>query len=238
MKNKLVLDIHTHTLASGHAYGTIRENALAAKEKGLLGLGISDHAPGTPGTCDPIYFRNIKAVPRNLYGVEIFFGDENNVLDDGSMTLPDDILNLLDYNIVGIHGICYNDQGIEKNTDNLISCMKNPKTYFISHPDDGTWPLDYERLVLAAKENGVALEVNNSSVKGAWKKNCIENIHTYLKLCMKYQTNIFVGSDAHDPSAIGAFDEAIALLDEVNFDEELIINNSLEKFKNFIHYKG
>ena len=237
MKNKLVLDIHTHTLASGHAYGTIRENALAAKEKGLLGLGISDHAPGTPGTCDPIYFRNIKAVPRNLYGVEIFFGDENNVLDDGSMTLPDDILNLLDYNIVGIHGICYNDQGIEKNTDNLISCMKNPKTFFISHPDDGTWPLDYERLVLAAKENGVALEVNNSSVKGAWKKNCIENIHTYLKLCMKYQTNIFVGSDAHDPSAIGAFDEAIALLDEVNFDEELIINNSLEKFKNFINYK-
>ena len=47
---------------------------------------------------------------------------------------------------------------------------------------------------------------------------------------MKYQTNIFVGSDAHDPSAIGAFDEAIKLLDEMNFDEELIINNSLEKF--------
>ena len=50
MKNKLVLDLHTHTLASGHAYGTIRENALAAHEKGLAGLGVSEHAPGMPGT--------------------------------------------------------------------------------------------------------------------------------------------------------------------------------------------
>ena len=51
MKNKLLLDVHTHTLASGHAYGTVRENALGAKEKGLVGLGISEHGPGMPGTC-------------------------------------------------------------------------------------------------------------------------------------------------------------------------------------------
>ena len=44
MKNNLVLDIHTHTLASGHAYGTIREMARAASEKGLALLGVSEHA--------------------------------------------------------------------------------------------------------------------------------------------------------------------------------------------------
>ena len=41
-----ILDIHTHTIASGHAYGTIREMAQAANERGLLLLGLSDHAPG------------------------------------------------------------------------------------------------------------------------------------------------------------------------------------------------
>jgi putative hydrolase len=160
---------------------------------------------------------------------------ENSVLSDGTMTLADNILAMLDYNIVGIHGTCYEDQGIEKNTDNLIQCMANPKTFFVSHPDDGTWPLDYERLVPAAKRYGVALEVNNSTVRGGWKKNCIQNIHTYLDLCMNYRTNIVVGSDAHDPGQVGRFDEAIALLDEFGFDEELIINNSEEKFRAFIH---
>ena len=237
MKKKLVLDIHTHTIASGHAYGTIRENAQAAREKGLVGLGVSEHAPGVQGTCDPIYFTNLRAVPRNLYGVNIYYGVENNVLDDGTMTLPAFILNLLDYNIVGIHGTCYHDQGIEKNTDNLIECMSVPKTYFISHPDDGTFPLDYERLVLAAREYGVALELNNSHVRARWHRNCIANMHTYLDLCMKYRVSIFVGSDAHDPSQVGRFDEAIALLDEIGFDEDLIVNNSEEKFREFIHFR-
>ena len=236
MKNRIVVDLHTHTIASGHAYGTIRENALAAREKGLTGLGVSDHAPGIPGVSDPIYFTNLRAVPRQLYGVNIYYGVENNVLNDGTMSLNDRYLALLDYCIAGIHGTCYEDQGIEKNTENMIRCMENPKTFFLSHPDDGTWPLDYEILVPAAKRCGVALEVNNSSVRGAWKKNCIENIHTYLKLCMEYKTCIFVGSDAHDPSNIGRFDEAVALLDEIGFDEDLILNNSEEKFRQFIRY--
>ena len=42
------LDIHTHTIASGHAYGTIREMAAAAAERGLALLGMSEHGPGMP----------------------------------------------------------------------------------------------------------------------------------------------------------------------------------------------
>ncbi len=236
MKYKLVVDIHTHTVSSGHAYGTIRENALAAKEKGLKGMGISDHAPGMPGTCDPIHFLGLYVVPRTLYGVNIYFGVENNVLADGSMTLPENVLQSLDYGIVGIHDTCYEDQGIAKNTDNLIKCMEHPKIFFISHPDDGTFPLDYERLVLAAKKNEVALEVNDCTIREGWKKNCMDNIRTYLSLCMKYKTNIYVGSDAHDPSYIGCFSSAEKLLDEIGFDEELIVNNSEEKFRRFIHF--
>ena len=69
-------------------------------------------------------------------------------------------IDCLDYLIAGIHRPCYEDQGIEKNTDNLISCMKHPKVYFVSHPDDNHTPLNYDRLVKAAQEYHVALEVN------------------------------------------------------------------------------
>ena len=237
MKNKLILDLHTHTIASGHAYGTIRENALGAKEKGLVGLGISDHAPSVPGSIEPAYFVNLHAVPRTLYGVHIYYGVENNLKNDGSMSLDERILRWLDYNMVGIHGgHCYEDQGIVKNTDNLIKCMANPKTFFVSHPDDGWFPLDYTAVVQAAKEYGVALEVNSVHVKYPWRKDCLKNIRAYLKLCMKYKANIFVGSDAHDPSQIGDFDAAIALLDEIGFDEDLIVNNSEEKFRALIGF--
>ena len=56
---KLLLDIHTHTLASGHAYGTIREMAASAAEHGLQLLGISEHAPGIPGTIHLKHHKNI-----------------------------------------------------------------------------------------------------------------------------------------------------------------------------------
>ena len=48
------LDVHTHTIVSGHAYSTMQEMAREAAERGLKILGITEHAPGIPGTCDPI----------------------------------------------------------------------------------------------------------------------------------------------------------------------------------------
>jgi len=53
---KIIADIHMHTLASGHAYGTIREMAEAAKEQELALIGITEHAPGIPGTVNPFYY--------------------------------------------------------------------------------------------------------------------------------------------------------------------------------------
>lgn len=235
MKQPFVLDIHTHTLASGHAFGTIREMAQAASEQHIKLLGISEHAPGIPGTVDPIYFSTLYVVPRVLYGVEIIHGCEINVLNDGILSLEQKYIDRLDYAIVGIHEICYQDKGRQKNTENLISCMKHEKVFFVSHPDDDNTPLDYEQLVPAAKQYHVALEVNNNTFKRKHKrKNCIENYKKMLSLCMEYQSPIIVNSDAHDPSCVGDFSLAIKLLDEVGFDENLILNNSIEKFYNFI----
>lgn len=232
-----VLDIHTHSIASGHAFGTIREMAQAASEKNLALLGISEHAPGIPGTAHPIHFTNLTVVPRTLYGVHIVHGCEINVQNGGTLSLEQRYIDFLDYAIVGMHGNCYQNEGAKKNTENVISCMKNEKVHFVSHPDDGSLPLDYEMLVQGAKEYQVALEVNNSSIfKKAKRLNCIENYRTMLKFCMEYQSPIIVSSDAHDPSWVGEFSLARKLLEEVHFDEDLILNTDIRKWGEFIGY--
>lgn len=233
---KLIADIHMHTLASGHSYGTIREMVDGAVEKGLQLIGITEHAPGIPGTVNPIYFMNFTVVPKKIKGVEVIHGSEINVLNNGELSLEQKYINYLDYAIAGIHGLCYEDEGAKKNTENLISCMKNEKVHLVSHPDDDHTPLDYEDLVKAAKQYHVALELNNSSlVKKEQRLNCYENYKTMLDLCKQYQVPIVVDSDAHDPSAVGEFSLAIELLESLNFDENLILNNDVQKLKNFLN---
>ena len=66
---KAQLDVHTHSIASGHAYGTVTEMAKAASEKGLKLLGITEHTEGIPGTCSNFYFTNLGALPREMFFV-------------------------------------------------------------------------------------------------------------------------------------------------------------------------
>ena len=233
----LIADVHTHTIASGHAYGTIREMAQAAAEKHLQILGLTEHAPGIPGTVDPFYYMNLTVIPRILYGVHILHGCEINVLNGGTLSLEQRFIDKLDYCIAGIHGLCYRDEGPEGNTRNIASCMRHPKVKFISHPDDDHTPLDYEMLVRAAKETGTALEVNNSSLtKPEHRMNCFENYRRMLDLCRQLQVPVMVSSDAHDPSAVGYFDLALKLLDSVSFPEELVLNADADRLKSFLLY--
>lgn len=230
-----IADVHTHSILSGHAFGTVRELAAEAAARNLQILGVTEHGPGIPGTCNPIYFRNIVDAPRNLYGVEMLFGSETNVLNSGKVDLDEKHLKCLDYAIAGIHGLCYDDVGIARNTDNVVSCMAIPKVKFISHPDANNYPLDYKALVQGAKEYGCALELNNSSLRKPWlRPGCVENYQIMLPLCMEYGVPIIVNTDSHDPSQVGDFTLARAMLEELGFDENLILNNEADKLKAFL----
>ena len=231
----LIADLHTHSILSGHAFGTVRELAFEAAARNIKILGVTEHGPGIPGTCDPIYFRNFIDAPRNLYGVEMLYGSETNVLNSGEVDLDQRHLNYLDYAIAGIHGLCYEDVGIVKNTDNVVRCMENPKVKFISHPDANNFPLDYKALVEGAKQYHTALEVNNSSLrKPKLRPGCVENYEKMLPLCMEYGVNIIVNTDSHDPSQVGDFTLAMVLLERLEMNENLILNNDAEKLKAFL----
>ena len=56
------VDLHTHTIASGHAYSTIEAMIKAAEQKGIRLFGITEHAPEMPGTCSGLYFNNLRVL--------------------------------------------------------------------------------------------------------------------------------------------------------------------------------
>lgn len=229
------LDVHTHTLASGHAYGTITEMAKAAAEKGLKILGITEHTHYMPGTCDDLYFVNLRVVPREMFGVRLMLGAELNIMDyEGTLDLPEWIIDRLDLRIASIHGNLYQLGTIEQNTAAVLQVMKNPKIDIIGHPDDSNCPLDYEQLVRASKEYHTLLEINNNSLRTPSRRNVKENIMTILKLCEKYDTPVIMNSDAHFMTDIANTDHSMPVIEEAGFPKELIINNSADKFETYI----
>lgn len=121
------LDVHTHTIASGHAFSTLQEMVAAAAEKKIKLLGITEHAPTIPGTCAPIYFRNLHVVPRRISGVELMLGAEINILDTyGNLDMDENLMNRLDIRIAGIHAPYYKAGDISQNTESLIKVISNP----------------------------------------------------------------------------------------------------------------
>lgn len=231
------LDVHTHTIASGHAFSTLQEMVKAAAEKGLKLYGITEHSPGIPGTCDPIYFRNLHVVPRRMYGVELLLGAEINILDtEGNIDLDEKTLNVLDLRIAGIHSLCYKHGTCEENTQGMVRAIANPYIHIISHPGDGTAELDFLPIVLAAKEHHTLLEINNSSLKPSRNKVAARpNNLKILQLCKQYEVPVILGSDAHISFDIATYDHLWDLLAETDFPEALIMNTSVDKFKNYLN---
>lgn len=231
-----LLDVHTHTIASGHAYNTMTEMIQAAKDKGLLLLGITEHAPAMPGSCQQIYFHNLRVIPREEMGIKLMLGAEANIMDyNGTLDLDSGSLKSVDHIIASLHSPCINSGTKEENTRACINAMKNPRVSILGHPDDGRYPLDYDEIVRAAKDDRCLLEVNNSSLNPeGFRKNSRDNIIKMLKLCEKYGVSIVADSDAHVKYDVGNFDFVHSLLNELKFPEELVVNHSIEKFMSFI----
>lgn len=236
---QLILDTHTHTLASGHAYNTINEMALSAKEKGLELLCVTEHAPRMPGASHLIYFTNLKVVNRNKYGLELLLGIEANIIDYfGALDVKSDILKEMEICIASLHPPCIESGTIDENTNACIMAMKNPDVHILGHPDDDRYPLDYERIVKKAKEYHVAIEINNNSLSPmSFRHNSEANVTRLVQLCKKWEVPITVASDAHTDEDVGNFTYALPILQKWDFPDSLILNTSKQKFKEFIARK-
>lgn len=235
---KIIADTHAHSLMSGHAYSTIREMARSAATKGIEILALTEHAPELEGSCKRVYFENIKVVPRELEGIQVLFGAELNILDsEGHLDLPPQLCASLDIIVASIHGLCYrSNASCEENTQAYLKIMEYPYVNVIGHPDDGHYPVDFERLVLKAKETHTLLEVNNSSLRpGGFRIHTHENMMQILKLCKKYKVPVTTASDAHVDVDAANFTYVEQLLEECEFPEELVVTTDFEKLKPYLN---
>lgn len=230
------LDVHTHTIMSGHAFSTMSEMIAEGQRKGLEILGITEHGPGIPGTCNPIYFRNIHVVPRQYDGMRLLLGAELNILNvNGELDLDEFYYQRMDIRIAGIHSLCWQGGTAEENTTGMINAIRNKWTHIISHPGDGTADLLFEPIVLAAKEAHTLLEINSSSMRPIRKfDKARENNLEILRLCRKYSVPVLISSDAHIASDIANYEYCLPLLAETEFPDELIINTDSDKFLKYL----
>lgn len=231
-------DLHTHTIASGHAYNTRNEMIVAAAAKKLEVYALTEHAPAMPGTCHTMYFMNYRALPRKYGNMTVLYGAELNILDyEGHVDLPESILKEMDLTLASIHMPCYSSGSREENTRAYIGAMKNPYINIIAHPDDPRFPINYEELVKAAKNYKVILEVNNASLApGSFRGNPREAYYEMLELCKQYEVPVAMDSDAHVDSAVGEHGYAMEVLERVQFPEELLVNAHPEILENYINY--
>lgn len=223
----ILLDIHTHCLSSGHGTrDTITDMARVAAAKSLQILGISDHGPATPHAADASYFRNLLLADREKFGVKLLYGVELNILNEkGDVDLEDFLLQSLGYALISMHPPTFVSGDERTNTDAYIHAMRHPKVRFLGHPDDGRFPVDYERLLIAAKKHHVYPEINNASLMpGAYRTDCARNCIQILSLCKELSLPVLLSSDSHGKKQIGDMQYVFPLLAQCDFPPQLVIN--------------
>lgn len=234
---KILLDTHTHTIASTHAYSTVLEMAAQAKKAGLEAIAITDHAPAIPDGAHSWHFQNLKAVPREIDGVKILYGAEVNILDlQGNIDLEEDVLKNMDVVNASIHRPCYKDTDAEDHTSAYLKIVNNPLIDIICHSGSPQFSYDYERIIDLAKKNNKLIEINNHSF--FVRKASIPNCRRIAEICKEKGVGIVVSSDAHISFELGDYSHALNMLKEISFPENLIMNRSLKAFEEFMQSKG
>lgn len=233
-----LLDPHVHTVASGHAYSTLKDYIEQAKEINLKAFAITEHGYKMPGSCGEIYFRNLKTLPKFVDDIRIYKGIELNILDtEGTVDLADRFLARLEVVIASLHTACIPQGTVDENTMAIINTMKNPNIKIIGHPGDVLYPINIEKVVKAASDMGKVLEINNASLKPESHRKDVNSIKEIIRLCKEYNVPMTLGSDAHFYKHLGDFTFAIELLEEFNISDDLILNTNIELFERILEIK-
>ncbi len=198
-------DLHVHSNWSDGLV-SIEEMALAATKKGYQYLAICDHTQGLAVasglTPEQIQERRKEINQWNQNHSEIFVleGVEANILGDGSIDLPDEVLAQLPIVVAGIHtGL---SQTTEKINQRLEKAFKNPYVQIISHPTgrlinkrDATQG-DLALLFKYAQQTTTALEINAQPERLDLKDIDARQANE------KYQIKLVISTDSHDPSSL------------------------------------
>lgn len=228
-----VIDTHTHTYLSGHAYSTIFENVTVAAQRGLKGIVNTDHSPALSDCRWPAAVNFLKQVPREYMGIHIYRGVEADVIDfEGNLSVTSDFFPKVDFMIASLHDIVIRPGTKEQNTQALIGALRNPQVDILGHPGNPNFPVDIEAVVKEAAKQHKLIEINSHSFE--FRKGCEENCRQFALLCKQYGVRISISSDAHTCFDVGNFKNAFTLLESIDFPQEQVVTRSLESFEAYL----
>ena len=242
MYDRMKFDWHTHTTYS-HGKGSVEDNVLEARRKGLASVAITDHGPGHFGygfrrRDIPEMRRDIDEMNKKYDDIKVYMSVEANIINPSGMldvkpeefkyydfviagyhfgTLgenPASSLVLHARNLAGTRTHHFSDALIEKNTQMVVASLRANRIRTLTHPGD-KGKVDLDAVFKACEETGTWLEISNRH-----KQLTVEEI----RMAMKYNVQFILGSDAHVPQKVGECDIALARVREAGLEPERIVN--------------
>ena len=195
-------DLHMHTtLSDGHA--SIEEMAVTARERGYDYVAITDHS-ATHGFGNDVQPEELLSqVERirslELDGIRVLAGTETNILPDGSLDYPDEVLEQLDWVIGSLHTSFRLSEADQ--TERMVRAMSNPLVDAIGHPTGRliqrreAYALDLDRVIAAALDTGTFLEINANP-----DRRDLNDV--YARAAAEAGVTIVIDSDAHWPRTL------------------------------------
>lgn len=198
-------DLHMHTTESD-GRESLETMVAAARAKGLEYIAITDHsqslsmANGLDESRALANAEKIRAYSKTLKGFTVLAGIECDILADGTMDLSDDCLAALDIVVASIHSAIAQDEA--DMTARVIKAIEHPSVDIIGHLTarmllrrEGS-RVNVEKVIDAAKANGVALEINSQPHR-------LDLCDSHARLARDRGVKLVIDSDAHEIAALG-----------------------------------
>lgn len=192
-------DVHMHTTASD-GKSSIEEMAEAARELGHQYIALTDHskavsvANGLDEKRMAAHIQKIREANDKGLGIRLFAGSEVDILKNGALDYPDELLAQLDVVVCSVHSYFNLDR--TEMTDRMLAAIENPYTQVIGHPTGRLIlrrePLDYdmEKILEACAKHGVAMECNSFP-----DRLDLNDIH--LRMCKERGVKVVISTDSH-----------------------------------------
>ena len=232
--NNVCGDLHVHTKATD-GKNTLQELAQAAREMGYEYLGITDHTRNLSmvGGLDEHrlmeQMEEIEAVNTRFSGITLLKGSEVDILKDGSLDLPDWVLQKLDFCVCSVH-TAFN-LSREKQTERILRAMDNPNCTILGHPSGRligsreAYDVDMERVLQGAGERGCILELNSQPDR-------LDLDDVYCKAAKELGVKVAISSDAHQIGNLGLIRYGVDQARRGWLEAEDVVNTrSLEELK-------
>lgn len=234
----LKIDLHIHSIHSGHAYGTFYDIVKEAAKKKMKMIAITDHGPSMGGTSGHIHFNLGHRAPKVIGGVRILWGCEANIIDsNGNLDLREELQKKLDILLAGFHrDSAYTDLGKQKNTKAMIKAIKNPNIKVISHPTHQGIEIDFEKVCTEALNNNTLLELNLSYLRQ--NPHDIDKFKRMVEMVKENKKKLIVNTDSHFLHEIGDDTVLKDNWQKLSLSKDLIINYYPEELEEFLGLKN